>query len=291
MRDASTPPPDPAGSPWAGQRPDFAVKFMPDGLSKLDELECADAAERCFLSQIQGRTYANMQALFESFAAQMTEATLVPPGVHLGPRTQPRRLDLWTLDQWTAAHLPGGYRFVLPPDALADAALASSPWAVRALQFAIDLLAQAHYRSSIEPDGELSEQWRAAFLFQWRRASQRALNDQRAWQRVHAGLDAAQREQAVDDLLALQDALDAMVQAQAAADAAYFIDGVLHGAPPCADTRKQAVRAVMAKAYRWQYIGSGVQEPRFVAMLQSLATPAQMRRIGATLAPLLAAVR
>ena len=266
---------------------DYAVKFMPDGLSKLDELACADAPERRLLSQIQGLTYANMQTVFERFAAGMTGPTPPPPGDHREPGTLPRCLDVRTLDEWPAAHLAGGYRFVVRHDALADAALASSPWAVRALQFAIDLLALAHYRSSIEPDGELSEQWRAVFLLQWQRASRRASNDQRAWQRAHADLDVAQRERAIDDLLALQAALDAIVQAQAAADATYF----LSAAPPCAEARMQVVCAMMAKAYRWQYIGAGAQEPRFAATLRSLATPAQMRRIGATLAPLLAAVR
>lgn len=43
----------------------------------------------------------------------------------------------------------------------------------------------------------------------------------------------------------------------------------------------------MLKAYRWQYIGSGVQDPRFQKILGGLITEAQMQRIGAALAPLL----
>ncbi len=42
----------------------------------------------------------------------------------------------------------------------------------------------------------------------------------------------------------------------------------------------------MLRAYRWQYIVSGVQEPRFANLLASLTTPAQMQRIGAALAPI-----
>jgi len=42
------------------------------------------------------------------------------------------------------------------------------------------------------------------------------------------------------------------------------------------------------KAYRWQYIVTGVREPRFADVIRELATPAQMDRIGAALAPILA---
>jgi hypothetical protein len=41
------------------------------------------------------------------------------------------------------------------------------------------------------------------------------------------------------------------------------------------------------KAYRWQYIVSGVKHGRFVTMLNSMITPAQAERVGTALAPLL----
>jgi len=41
-------------------------------------------------------------------------------------------------------------------------------------------------------------------------------------------------------------------------------------------------------AYRWQYIVSGVQEPRFVEVLNGLITPKNGARIGEALAPILA---
>jgi len=44
----------------------------------------------------------------------------------------------------------------------------------------------------------------------------------------------------------------------------------------------------MLAAYRWQYIGSGVQEPRFAKLLGSMITPAHAEKIGAALAPILA---
>lgn len=52
--------------------------------------------------------------------------------------------------------------------------------------------------------------------------------------------------------------------------------------------RWTALHDVMLKAYRWQYIVSGVQEPRFAEVLKALVTPAQMERIGNALTPIIA---
>jgi len=41
------------------------------------------------------------------------------------------------------------------------------------------------------------------------------------------------------------------------------------------------------KAYRWQYIGSGVSDERFQRILGGMINEAQMGRIGAALKPLL----
>ena len=58
-----------------GRSFDFSKKFLPDGLSKVDELDVPDADRAAAaVSQIQGRTYANMFGLVERFiGAKMLE--------------------------------------------------------------------------------------------------------------------------------------------------------------------------------------------------------------------------
>jgi hypothetical protein len=59
-----------------GRKFDFSKKFLPDGISKLNEIECLGEDERCLLSQIQGRTYANMFGFVERFiTAKILELT------------------------------------------------------------------------------------------------------------------------------------------------------------------------------------------------------------------------
>ena len=48
------------------------------------------------------------------------------------------------------------------------------------------------------------------------------------------------------------------------------------------------MKATVLAAYRWQYIVSGVQIPRFGELLNAMITPEQAKRIGAALAPIMA---
>ena len=50
-----------------GRRLDLTQKFLPDGLSLVNELTFLTPPERRFLSQVQGRTYANIFGLVERF--------------------------------------------------------------------------------------------------------------------------------------------------------------------------------------------------------------------------------
>jgi hypothetical protein len=277
-----------------GRRFDIGKKFMPDGLSKIPALTFLNAADKRFLSQIQGRTYANMFALVERYIGAKTSEL---SGSHaLGDQVAFEALVRMTdeelkhqelfrrLERMTAEQMPAGYEFKPQPNDVAGAVLSKCTWAVLALTLDIELFSQAHYRSSIEPDEELSELWKDVFLFHWREESQHAILDELEWRREHARLTAVEREQGVTDLIELVGAVDGIVQMQAAADADYFI-------AQCGRTmsaaEEAAVRDVLLKAYRWQYIVSGVLEPRFAEVIAELVTPAQMERIGAALLPIM----
>jgi hypothetical protein len=79
-------------------------------------------------------------------------------------------------------------------------------------------------------------------------------------------------------------AVDGILQSQAQADAQYFIGSA--GRPFSPDERR-AIEANVLKAYRWQYIVSGVQDGRFVGVLAGLVSQPQLERVSAALAPLM----
>lgn len=280
-----------------GRKFDFDKKFMPDGLSKVNELTFLQPAERRFLSQVQGRTYANIFGLVERYIG----AKILEISKHhwFGDQTALEALVRFTdeelkhqelfrrLDQMAAAEMPAGYSFQPQPNDVASAVLSKSTWAVLGLTLDIELFTQAHYRSSIDADPDLSDLWRDVFLFHWKEESQHAILDEMEWRREHARLDDAQRDQSVTDLIDLVGAVDGIVQMQAEADADYF---VACAGRQFSSAEKSAIGDLLLKAYRWQYIVSGVQEPRFVEVLKALVTPSQMERIGKALTPILAHV-
>ena len=278
-----------------GRRFDFDKKFMPDGLSRITDLTFLHPAERRFLSQIQGRTYANMFALVERYIGAKTSE--LSRGHSLGDQVAFEALVRMTdeelkhqelfrrLERMTAEQMPAGYVFKPQPNDVAGAVLSKSTWAVLALTLDIELFSQAHYRSSIAPDEELSDLWKDVFLFHWKEESQHAIFDELEWRAEHARLTAAERDQGVTDLIELVGAVDGIVRMQAEADAEYFVARCGRKLLPA---EAAAVGDVLLKAYRWQYIVSGVQEPRFAEVMAELVTPAQMERVGVALAPIVA---
>jgi hypothetical protein len=277
-----------------GRKFDVTKKFLPDGLSKVDALEFLCAAEKRLMSQIQGRTYANMFGLVERFIAP--KVTEVSRTHWLGDQTAFEALVRFTdeelkhqelfrrLERMTAEDMHAGYTFLPQPNVVAAAVLSKSTWAVLALICHIELFVLAHFRQSIEPDAELSELWKDVFSFHAREESQHAILDELEWQRENGRLSPQQRDQAVDDLIALVGAVDGILQTQATADTDYFLRS-------CGRTfdaaQTKRIGDTMLAAYRWQYIVSGVQDERFQKVLGGMITEPQMKRIGTALAPIL----
>ena len=280
-----------------GRRFDFGKTFLPDGLSKVARLPFLSAEERRLFSQVQGRTYANMFALVERFIG--AKVLDVSRGHWLGDQVALEALVRLTdeelkhqelfrrLETMMADGMPAGYRFLPQSNEVAGAVLAASTWAVLALTCDIELFSQAHYRSSIEPETQIDPLWKDVFLFHWKEESQHAILDEMEWMREDQRLDADQRDQAISDLIGLVGAVDGICQVQAEADAAYFA-GVAGRRFPADEAR--AIGATLLGAYRWQYILSGVQDPRFLEILGSMIDADQGARINAALAPIVGAV-
>jgi hypothetical protein len=276
-----------------GRAFDFTKKFLPDGLSKVQTLGFLSEREKRLVSQIQGRSYANIFGLVERFiAAKVLE---VSREHWFGDQVALEALVRFTdeeikhqemfrrIERMIAQGMPEGYSFMPEPNAVAAAVLGKSTWAVLALTCHIEIFVLAHYRESIDPDQNLSELWKDVFLHHAREESQHAILDELEWVREDAKLSPAERDQAVNDLIDLVGAVDGILQAQSAADASYFLR-------ICGRTfvgaEVEKIRATMLAAYRWQYIVSGVQG-RFSEVLGRMITPAQFERIGAALAPIM----
>jgi hypothetical protein len=277
-----------------GRTFDINQKFLPDGLSKVQNLEFLTSEEKRYLSQIQGRTYANMFGLVERFInAKILE---VSQEHWLGNQTALEALirfcdeelkhqELFRrIERLAGEQMAPGYIFHPDPNEVAKAVLGKGTWAVLALTLHIELFTQLHYRQSIDPDNKLSPLFKDVFRYHWLEESQHAIMDELEWERLDKTMTEKARDRAVDEFIELVGAVDGLLQIQAKADAAYFFQTCGRDLP--ADQR-QAVENGILKAYRWQYIISGAEHPHFIKVLTGFITERQGEKIQGALATIM----
>ena len=276
-----------------GRNFDFSQKFLPDGISKVDMLDLLTNDEKRLLSQIQGRTYANMFGFVERFiTAKVLEITC---DHWLGDQTALEALIRFSdeelkhqelfrrIEKMMADGMPEGYQFLPDPDGVAAAVLKNSSWAVLALILEIELFTQEHYKKSIEPEKNLSELYKDIFLFHWKEETTHAMMDELEWPRENSKLSAEERDRAVDELIGIVANVDGILQNQSKADVEYFLRLFNRS---FSDDEIQRIKEGVLRAYRWQYIFSGVDHPRFQKLYNELTTDEQRQGVSAALATL-----
>jgi hypothetical protein len=276
-----------------GREFDFSQKFLPDGISQVDRLDFLNDDEKRLLSQVQGRTYANMFGFVERF---ITAKVLETTRDHwLGDQTALEALIRFSdeelkhqelfrrIETMMAEGMPEGYKFLPDPDMVAAAVLKNSTWAVLALILEIELFTQEHYKQSIEPEENLSELFKDVFLFHWKEETTHAMMDELEWPREDSKLSAEERDRAVDELIAIVGDVDGILQNQSAADVDYFLELCNRS---FTDDDVQRIKDCVLRGYRWQYIFSGVEHPRFQTLYQELTTEDQRQRVSVALATL-----
>src|SRR5262249_31910507 len=150
-----------------GRHFDAANKFLPDGLALAERFATLSPAEKRFVSQIQGRTYANIFGLVERFIntkvlelsrdRPLGDQVALEALVRFSDEELKHQALFHRIDAMMGEVLPQGYRFDVDADTVSRAVLGKSTWAVLALTLDIELFTQLHYRESIDPDKELSE--------------------------------------------------------------------------------------------------------------------------------------
>ena len=242
---------------------------------------------------MQGRTYAYLFGLVERFiSAKILDQSrdhslgdqVALEALMRFSDEEIKHQELFRRVEALIAHgMPGGYSTVADANEVARVVLSKSTWAVLALTCHIELFVQSHYEHSIDKDPSLSPLFKDIFRFHWRDECQHVILDELEWRRIDARLTPEERDAAVGDLIDLVGAVDGIVQGQAAVDSAYFLRLCDRN---FTDDEQHAIKDLLVKAYRWQYIVSGVQHRHFGRLLTEFTTTAQMQRIQRALAPI-----
>jgi len=277
-----------------GREFSFEHKFLPDALSKADQIPFLTDAERRSLSHVQGRTYAYLFGLVERFIGAkvldqsrehwLGDQVALEALVRFSEEELKHQELFRRVEALIAQGMPGGYTMVAEPNDVARVVLSKSTWAVLALTCHIELFVQSHYEQSIGRDEALSPLFKDIFRYHWSDECQHVIVDELEWRRVHARMTPEERDSAVNDLIGLVAAVDEIVRRQAALDSAYFLKLCSRN---FTDQEQRAIHELLVKAYRWQYIVSGVQHRHFGRLLTEFTTAAQMQRIQQALAPIL----
>jgi hypothetical protein len=272
---------------------DFSKKFLPDGISNVTQFDFLNQEQKRFLSQIEGRTYANMFGFVERFiVAKILEITrdhwlgdqvALEALVRFCDEELKHQELFKRIEPMMNLGMPEGYRFLPDPNQVAAALLKNSTWAVLGLTLEIELFTQEHYKQSIAPDQDICELYKDVFLFHWKEETTHAIMDELEWPREDRKLTPDGRDRAVTELIGMVADVDRILQAQGRADVDYFqkATGISFDSEQI-----DLLRSGVLNAYRWQYIFSGVQHPRYEAALSDLITEPQARRINEALSPL-----
>src|SRR5436309_2928371 len=118
-----------------GRRFDRSQKYLPDGLSLVPEFTTLTGDEQRFVSQIQGRTYANMFGLVERFiGAKVLELSrdywlgdqvALEGLVRFGDEELKHQALFRQVEALTAEVMPPGYSFAWDPNQVAAAVLSN----------------------------------------------------------------------------------------------------------------------------------------------------------------------
>jgi hypothetical protein len=273
---------------------DTKQKFLPDGLSKVKDFTFLSEDEQRYLSQVQGRTYANIFGLVERYInAKVLELsrdhwfgdqTALEALVRFSDEELKHQELFRRVEKLVAETMPPGYVFRPQPNEVAGAVLGKGTWAVLALTLHIELFTQMHHLQSIKSDENLSPLFKDVFLYHWKEESQHAILDELEWIRCDRNTSTEERDKGVDEFIELAVAVDGILQMQAADDSRYFVQTC--GRRLSSEEQEQLEKGLL-RSYRWQYILSGAQHPHFIKVLTSLITDEQGERVQSALSSLM----
>jgi hypothetical protein len=262
---------------FRGRDFDFAKPFLPDRIAGVSAIGCLSEDEKRLLNQIRGNSYCHIFAFVEEYIVPMVVD-------HARRDVYGDETRLWTLLRFAEEEVKHqemlrraceqfeagfGTRCGLVPgrEEVAGAVLATSPLTSLLLTSMIEWFTQLHYIEHVRDQAELDELFRDILRFHWIDESRHARMDSLLIDEVASSLPADEREKAVDELLELGGAVDGLLAQQTELD----IDALQAASGRTfTDAERDEIRTHQLRSYRWTFLVSGLQHPKFVEIVEQL---------------------
>jgi hypothetical protein len=270
---------------------DLSRRWLPTSLSAASRVRCLNADELRMLSQVEMASYAHLFGYVEEFIAPKIAELAMNYSVD-------QRVAFDALSNFAAEEVKHmnlfrrvresvdqtlGFETALVGNKAETArfVLSKSTGAVMLLTACLEWYTQLHYVEAIREDEGLDDLTKRVFKAHWLEESQHAQMDHIETVRAFGAMDDAERESAIDDLIALIGGVDGLLQKQAGLDLQNL---ERHMGRALNLSERLELHAGVLAAKRWTFLESGVTHPRFQELFQEVATPAQQARVGVAIA-------
>jgi len=229
------------------------------------------------LNQIRGNSYCHIFGFVEEYIVPMVMA-------NAGRDIYGDETRLWSLLRFAEEELKhqelmrraceqfengfGVHCGLIPGrEAVAEIVLGKSPLAGLLLTSMVEWFTQLHYVEHVRDSEELDGLFRDLLRFHWIDESRHARLDTLLIDEVAADLTPEQRERAVDELLELGGAVDGLLAQQLELDIEAL---ALSARRSFSDAEKSEIRDEQQRAYRWTFLVSGLEHPKFAQIVREL---------------------
>lgn len=267
---------------------DFSKRFLPDRIAGVDGISCLGDEEKRKLNQIRGNSYCHIFAFVEEYIIPMVldharedvysdETRLRYLIQFAGDETKHQAMLKRAMDQIESGlgFAPG----VIPGrEEVAEVVLGKSRLTALLLTSMIEWFTQLHYVEHVRDSDDLDILFRDILRYHWIDEAQHAKADSILMDAVASGMSEDQRETAIDELLELGMAVDGMLGQQVEMD----IES-LETACACSfsTAEKEEIRNALRKSYRWTFLVSGLEHPKFQQIVSELTAKGSEKIAGA----------
>jgi len=262
---------------FQGRDFDFSKSFLPDRIAGVAGIACLNDEEKQKLNQIRGNSYCHIFAFVEEYIVPMV-LDHARRDV-FGDETRLRFLLRFAEDETkhqdmlrrAMARIEEGLGHpcgAIPGrEAVAQVVLDKSPLAALFLTSMIEWFTQLHYVEHVRDAGDLDPLFRDILRYHWIDEAQHAKADSLLIDEVADGMSEADREQAVDELLELGMAVDGLLANQVELDIEALAASTKR---EFTEAEKEDIRGHQRRAYRWTFLVSGLEHPRFAQTVRDV---------------------